>query len=91
MALHRALAANPARLAGQIRDERLGECHPRDFLFVDTETTGLGGAGSMVFLAGVARFEGSLLRLRQYLLPRRRTRADCWEVWPRSSLAPVRW
>lgn len=67
--LHRALAADPVRLAGQCRDSRLGECHPRDFLFVDTETTGLGGAGAMVFLAGVARFDGSLLRLRQYLLP----------------------
>lgn len=69
IALHRALSVNPVRLAGQIRDERLGECHPRDFLYVDTETTGLGGAGSLVFLAGIARFDGSLLRLRQYLLP----------------------
>ena len=69
VALHRALSVNPVRLAGQIRDERLGECHPREFLYVDTETTGLGGAGSLVFLAGIARFDGSLLRLRQYLLP----------------------
>jgi uncharacterized protein YprB with RNaseH-like and TPR domain len=67
--LHRALAVDPARLAPQCRDPRLAECHPRDFLYVDTETTGLGGAGAMVFLAGVARFDGSLLRLRQYLLP----------------------
>ncbi|HEX6031226.1 MAG TPA: ribonuclease H-like domain-containing protein, partial [Tepidiformaceae bacterium] len=69
IALHRALSVDPVRLAGQIRDERLGSCDPREFLYVDTETTGLGGAGSMVFLAGVARFDGSLLRLRQYLLP----------------------
>ncbi len=67
--LHRALSVDPARLAGQVRDARLGECDPAAFLYVDTETTGLGGAGSMVFLAGVARFDGSLLRLRQYLLP----------------------
>lgn len=67
--LHRALSVDPARLAGQTRDPRLAEQHPRDFLYVDTETTGLGGAGSMVFLAGVARFDGSLLKLRQYLLP----------------------
>jgi len=67
--LHRALAIDAARLAPQCRDPRLAERHPRDFLYVDTETTGLGGAGSMVFLAGVARFEGSLLKLRQYLLP----------------------
>jgi len=67
--LHRALSVDPARLAGQTRDPRLADQHPRDFLYVDTETTGLGGAGSMVFLAGVARFDGSLLKLRQYLLP----------------------
>jgi uncharacterized protein len=69
IALHRALTVDPARLAGQVRDARLGDCDPAAFLYVDTETTGLGGAGSMVFLAGAARFDGSLLRLRQYLLP----------------------
>ncbi|MCC7364524.1 MAG: ribonuclease H-like domain-containing protein [Dehalococcoidia bacterium] len=67
--LHRALSLNPVRLAGQTRDDRLGAVNPADFLYVDTETTGLGGAGAMVFLAGVARFDGSLLRLRQYVLP----------------------
>lgn len=67
--LHRALSVDPARLAGQIKDPRLAEQSPADFLYVDTETTGLGGAGAMVFLAGTARFDGSLLRLRQYLLP----------------------
>lgn len=67
--LHRALAVDPARLAGQVRDPRLGEVAPSAFCYVDTETTGLGGAGTMVFLAGVARFEGATLRLRQYLLP----------------------
>ena len=41
----------------------------RGLLFIDTETTGLGGAGAMVFLAGVARFQGSELVLTQYLLP----------------------
>lgn len=67
--LHRALSVDPARLAGQTKDPRLAEQHPARFLYVDTETTGLGGAGSMVFLAGTARFDRSLLRLRQYLLP----------------------
>ena len=67
--LHRALSVDPARLAGQTKDPRLADQHPAGFLYVDTETTGLGGAGSMVFLAGTARFDGSLLRLRQYLLP----------------------
>lgn len=67
--LHRALSLNTAQLAGQCRDARLATCAPRDLLYIDTETTGLGGAGSMVFLAGVARFDGSRLKLRQYLLP----------------------
>jgi uncharacterized protein len=67
--LHRALSVDTVRLAGQCRDERLAACHPRDFVYVDTETTGLGGAGAMVFLAGIARFEGSLLKLRQFVLP----------------------
>jgi uncharacterized protein YprB with RNaseH-like and TPR domain len=69
IALHRALSLDTARLAGQCKDARIAECDPRNFLYVDTETTGLGGAGSMVFLAGVARFDGSFLKLRQYLLP----------------------
>ncbi|MEO9255064.1 MAG: ribonuclease H-like domain-containing protein, partial [Tepidiformaceae bacterium] len=69
IALHRALSLDTARLAGQCKDPRIADCDPRKFLYVDTETTGLGGAGSMVFLAGVARFDGSLLKLRQYLLP----------------------
>jgi len=69
IALHRALAIEPARLAGQVRDERLAGTPPAEFVYVDTETTGLGGAGTMVFLAGVARFDGATLRLRQYLLP----------------------
>lgn len=37
--------------------------------FIDAETTGLAGAGTMVFLAGTARFEGTVLVLTQYLLP----------------------
>lgn len=67
--LHRALLLNTQQLAGQCRDPRLATCATRDLLYIDTETTGLGGAGSMVFLAGVARFDGSVLKLRQYLLP----------------------
>ncbi|MCL6645504.1 MAG: ribonuclease H-like domain-containing protein, partial [Dehalococcoidia bacterium] len=67
--LRRALALPLGRLAQQVRDARLAELEPARLRFVDTETTGLGGAGTMVFLCGVARFEGTELRLRQYLLP----------------------
>src|SRR5688500_14210116 len=73
IALHRALSIAPARLAGQIKDPRLAETAAASFLYVDTETTGLGGAGTMVFLCGVARFEGATLRLRQFLLPGQRS------------------
>ncbi len=39
-------------------------------LFLDTETTGLaGGAGTFVFLVGVAEFREGVLEIRQWLLP----------------------
>ena len=38
--------------------------------YFDTETTGLStGAGTVIFLAGVARLEGPRITVRQYLLP----------------------
>ncbi len=44
---------------------------PRSLVFLDTETTGLtGGAGSLAFLVGLARWEGDGLRVRQLLLTR---------------------
>lgn len=43
--------------------------HPEGLLFLDTETTGLaGGTGTLPFLVGLARFDGSALCLRQYFL-----------------------
>ncbi len=42
---------------------------PDTLLFLDTETTGLaGGTGTLAFLLGLARVEGSSLCLRQYFL-----------------------
>ena len=67
--LHRALSLDTKALGRQCKDDRLGDCAANELLYIDTETTGLGGAGAMVFLAGVARFDGSVLRLRQFLLP----------------------
>ncbi len=41
-----------------------------DVLFLDTETTGLaGGAGTFVFLVGLASFKGGEFEVRQWLLP----------------------
>ncbi|HUF05900.1 MAG TPA: ribonuclease H-like domain-containing protein [Candidatus Binatia bacterium] len=38
--------------------------------YFDTETTGLStGAGTVIFMAGVARVEGATIAVRQYLLP----------------------
>lgn len=40
----------------------------KDFLFMDTETSGLrGGAGTVAFLIGAGWFEESAFHIRQYL------------------------
>ena len=49
-------------------DSRLAELSFRDFLFLDTETTGLAGAGTIAFMVGVAFFEGEALVTRQFFL-----------------------
>lgn len=53
-------------------DERIAGQSFRDFLFLDTETTGLMGAGVLAFLVGVAFFDRSesadVLIVRQYFL-----------------------
>lgn len=49
-------------------DTRLHDLSFDDFLFIDTETTGLGGAGTLAFMVGVAYFEREALVVRQYFL-----------------------
>lgn len=45
--------------------------HPRGWLFLDTETSGLaGGTGTWAFMCGLLRFDDRGLLLRQYLLAR---------------------
>ena len=44
-------------------------CLPEDLLYWDTETTGLGGSGSLVFLVGTLKFTNKGALIRQYLLP----------------------
>lgn len=62
----------PATIAPFLRDERLALHDFRDFLFLDTETTGLAGAGTLAFMVGVGFFEqssqGELFVVRQYFL-----------------------
>lgn len=50
-------------------DPQLLQCNPRQALYLDTETTGLGGgAGTIAFLLGLAWFVGDELWLEQLLL-----------------------
>jgi len=50
-------------------DERIREYSPRNFAFLDTETTGLsGGTGTYAFLIGAARFEGDHFHLAQFFM-----------------------
>lgn len=49
-------------------DPRLAGMDFHDFLFLDTETTGLMGAGTLAFMVGVAFWEGDAFVVRQYFL-----------------------
>jgi uncharacterized protein YprB with RNaseH-like and TPR domain len=62
--------ASAALLALLALDTRLADCRPERLLFLDTETTGLGGgAGTWAFLVGLAWFgESGLLEVEQLLL-----------------------
>ncbi|MFH1373583.1 MAG: ribonuclease H-like domain-containing protein [bacterium] len=42
---------------------------PESLLMIDTETTGLGGAGAVAFLVGCASVVDNGLQVRQYLIP----------------------
>lgn len=43
---------------------------PEDFLFFDTETTGLNsGAGNLIFLLGSAAYDDNQIKVNQYFLP----------------------
>ena len=56
-------------LALQTRDERFTGIHPKEILFLDTETTSLaGGTGTVPFLTGVGYFERGGFLVRQFLM-----------------------
>ncbi len=64
-----ALIHRPLSAAAQFcRDERLAELNYADLLFLDTETTGLAGAGTIAFMVGAAFFEDEAFVVRQYFL-----------------------
>lgn len=74
------LTADPTAATPYGLDSRIAGNDFRDFLFLDTETTGLAGAGTLAFMVGVAFFEphttiadgqteeGDVLVVRQYFL-----------------------
>ena len=66
------LDQSPKDAALFCKDERLAHLAFRDFLFLDTETTGLAGAGTLAFMVGVAFIErgsaADVLIVRQYFL-----------------------
>jgi uncharacterized protein YprB with RNaseH-like and TPR domain len=56
------------RSAFSALDER-GELRVDKMLFIDTETTGLGGAGAVPFVVGCGKLTEGGFEVRQYLLP----------------------
>lgn len=62
------LQQQPGYAAPFCAEPRLESLDFRDFLFLDTETTGLAGAGTLAFMVGVAFFEGEAFVTRQYFL-----------------------
>jgi len=62
------LQQQPGYAATFCAEPRLESLDFREFLFLDTETTGLAGAGTLAFMVGVAFFEGDAFVTRQYFL-----------------------
>lgn len=67
MSLHLENAGSAMSLLG--KDRRFEDIPVSRALFLDTETTGLGGAGRYIFLIGVAWFEDEEFRVRQFFMP----------------------
>lgn len=61
------VSARAEALAALAPDEDLVEVSNEELLFLDIETTGLGGAGAIAFAVATARIEGDAFVLRQYL------------------------
>ncbi|MCC6672801.1 MAG: ribonuclease H-like domain-containing protein [Planctomycetes bacterium] len=68
-ALGDVLGVDHARLARHAREPRCPAVLPQECLFLDTETTGLGGgSGTLVFLCGIGRFDAGAFELEQVFL-----------------------
>ena len=66
------LKQSPDVAAVFCQDKRIGDLEFENLLFLDTETTGLSGAGTLAFMVGLAFFEkhgrSQVLVVRQYFL-----------------------
>lgn len=62
------LGFSPAPLASILDEPNFAETEFADYLFIDTETTGLAGAGVMAFMVGAAFFAEDALVVRQFFL-----------------------
>jgi uncharacterized protein YprB with RNaseH-like and TPR domain len=51
------------------REDEPGSVESTSLLFIDTETTGLGGTGTVAFLVGCGSVVGDGFEVRQYLIP----------------------
>jgi uncharacterized protein YprB with RNaseH-like and TPR domain len=61
---------DPAVIARISRERRFESLSAEDFLFLDTETTGLaGGAGTVAFMVGVGYWREGALHVVQYFMP----------------------
>jgi uncharacterized protein YprB with RNaseH-like and TPR domain len=67
--LRELLAYQPDQLAPYLRGWQEDEISFQDVLFLDTETTGLAGAGSIAFMVGLAYFAHEALVVRQLFVP----------------------
>ncbi|MBK9051591.1 MAG: ribonuclease H-like domain-containing protein [Chloroflexi bacterium] len=62
------LEVDAAAAASFTTDPRFQSIQFQDILFLDTETTGLWGSGTLAFMVGAAFFEGQAFVVRQYFL-----------------------
>ena len=70
MPVDAALAARAEVLALLALDPTLADVDPAGALYLDTETTGLGGSGTIAFLVGLAYFDDGELVIEQLMLRR---------------------
>lgn len=64
------LTLAPRKLALVSKNLAISELFPQDYIFFDTETTGLaGGSGTYIFLLGVGFYRDNTFIIRQYFLP----------------------